>query len=558
MTLTRVVVPVLAAAALLLPNPADACGCFAPPSSVDTVVQAGERIVFAVRNGTVISHVQIQYAGPAQEFGWLLPLPSVPTLKLGSDEVFNELGVRTLPTYDTTTVFACRRPTPTFGCSAPSVSAGTSVEFGSQDAGVRSPVVVQASIGPYEYAVLKADDRVEMLNWLNTNRYFIPTGTDTAVAPYIHPGAYFLALRLRAGANTQDITPVILEYQAQYPMIPLVLTSVGATPNMGVQVYLVGEGRGIPRNYHHVVLNDALLGWMDGSRNYQALVTRAVSEAPGKHAFVTEYAGTSSLMKDVLAPASRFGTEADLATKTDPIDFVQALYNNRFAVDDLLPSPVVRALATQLPVPAGLDPQAFFHQAGYYLTTSYRQSHPDDFANYPPFDAATLAHEIFTSYVAPMRETNALFAEFPTLTRLFTTLSPEDMTVDPVFAFAPGLPDVSRAHAATFSVNCSDAELVTEQGWVVPQSRPGPGPTFDSTPGALRVEVLHEDGSAPEVVVDNTAGITTRFSRREAAKSAQGCAMGDPLSLVGAAALLTFARRRRSFFSASSPARASS
>ena len=72
------------------------------------------------------------------------------------------------------------------------------------------PVVEQDSIGPYDYAVLKADDETAMLQWLADNRYFVPAGTDDAVGPYIHPGAYFLALKLRGGETAGDIAPIVL------------------------------------------------------------------------------------------------------------------------------------------------------------------------------------------------------------------------------------------------------------------------------------------------------------------------------------------------------------
>jgi hypothetical protein len=55
------------------------------------IVQAGERILFAIDSGKVTAHIQIQYAGDADEFGWILPLPSVPTLELGTDELLNQL-----------------------------------------------------------------------------------------------------------------------------------------------------------------------------------------------------------------------------------------------------------------------------------------------------------------------------------------------------------------------------------------------------------------------------------------------------------------------------------
>src|SRR5262249_22691703 len=76
-----------------------ACGCFTPPGPSQPVVQAGERILFALKDGVVTAHIQIQYAGDASDFGWLLPLPSVPDLELGTDELFAQLGRTTQPTY---------------------------------------------------------------------------------------------------------------------------------------------------------------------------------------------------------------------------------------------------------------------------------------------------------------------------------------------------------------------------------------------------------------------------------------------------------------------------
>src|SRR5438874_5536085 len=82
----------LSAGALVLAAPsAQACGCFAPPDPTVPIVQAGERILFAMKDGQVTAHIQIQYAGDAKDFGWLLPLPSVPKLELGTDEVFTQL-----------------------------------------------------------------------------------------------------------------------------------------------------------------------------------------------------------------------------------------------------------------------------------------------------------------------------------------------------------------------------------------------------------------------------------------------------------------------------------
>src|SRR5262249_47827544 len=94
-----------AIALMVAEGAAAACGCFTPPDPTVPVVQAGERILFSVDNGQVTAHIQIQYAGAAGDFGWLLPLPSVPTLELGTDELFNQLINTTQPKYRLTRVY---------------------------------------------------------------------------------------------------------------------------------------------------------------------------------------------------------------------------------------------------------------------------------------------------------------------------------------------------------------------------------------------------------------------------------------------------------------------
>ncbi|MFT3712190.1 MAG: DUF2330 domain-containing protein [Archangium sp.] len=529
---------IVALSCALWSRPADACGCFAPSTTITPVIQAGERIVFAVRDGKVIAHVQIQYSGNASDFGWLLPLPSVPTLKTGSDELFNRLLEETDPVFTTAGNVKCRPIQ--LGCAfAPARLASNRGTDGTVDAG--TVAVKQGSVGPYDFAVLSAADKTAMLKWLNDNRYFIPTGTDSAVDPYINPGAYFLALKLQSDRSAGDVTPIVLEYESSYPMIPITLTSVGATPNMGVQVFMLGQGRGIPRNYAHVTINDALLNWASGVTNYSEIVTRAVGEAPGKHAFVTDYAGPTTPLK---LPFSRFGSEADLAAATTPEAFVAQLKSAQFDRADNFDPLVVSLIVKQLPVPAavGVDANTWVNSLGYYLG-QYRTENPDKFTGYTAtLDAPALAHDIFTQYVKPTREAFALFDEFPKLTRLYTTLNPEDMNVDPVFAFNASLPDVAREHRSIQDFGCGETEVTTEQGWMVK-----PSTKLDGLPAALSIATVPEEGT-PTILTNNIAKIHQKvplLDTSETAAQQQGCSSVDPVSLLSFAALVAFSRRAR-------------
>jgi hypothetical protein len=126
--------------------------------------------------------------------------------------------------------------------------------------------------------------------------------------------------------------------------------------------------------------------------------------------------------------------------------------------------------------PAGIDEARFFSNLGYYLG-DFRTANPQAFTGYRlSFDAPSLAQVMFEKYVTPLRAVNALFAEFPTLTRLYTTLSPQDMTADPVFAFNASLPEVKLEHVAKAVVDCGQMHLETEQGWVVENAAVGAPP----------------------------------------------------------------------------------
>jgi uncharacterized protein (TIGR03382 family) len=541
---------------------AEACGCFVPPDPSVPVVQAGERILFSIESGKVTAHIQIQYAGNAEEFGWLLPLPSVPTLELGTDELFNQLITQTQPKYRLQRRFegdcvfnrVARGP----GGPAPT-SAGSGGGAFEDASGGPTPLVLRDTIGPYDYAVLRADNKDAMLGWLDANRYFVPAGTDGAVGPYIRPGAYFLALKLRSGQSAGDLQPVVVHYSSDLPMIPIVLTSVAAQPNMGIQVWMLGAGRAIPRNYYHTVVNDALIDWGSAGQNYNDVIIRAVGEAPGKHSFVTEYAGSSTVMRNVLNAPGRFGSRAALEQEPDAVAFVNTLSWSGFSFTGQLLSILTR----YIPVPPkmaerGITAATWIGSLSTFLSDDYRRRNPNDFegwagVNYQPVQ---MAAEIWERVVDPTLAAGALFDRLPYLTRLYTTLSPEDMNKDPVFSFNPALRDVPNVHQATLTYFCNvfnsadirttPAHLVTAQGFVVryPYGT-GAGTLVPAAtlPFAAGIEILREEGP-PEVVTDNTALIRRRLSPQSGCSAAGGESGGAGVVVVLLALGLALARRR--------------
>lgn len=519
----------------LVPAAASACGCFASTTTVDPVIQAGERILFARTGNQVTAYVQIKFQGDAKDFGWLVPLPAVPDVKAGTDEVFEVLDEGTRPSFSLTTQpVNCGGGGIAIGCgSARALSGAQQPETVGSD-----PLVLRDTAGPYDYAVLKADSMSELQAWLQTNRFFVPGTSDAALAPYIRPGAFFLALKLRSGQTTGDLRPVVLRYTSDYPMVPLILTSATAIPHMGIQVFVLGAARAVPRNYHHVQLNLFKLDWSTGA-NYGDLVTAAIAEAPDKHAFITEYAGSPSVAFDKLLGEGRFGTQEDLAARSVPSSFVTYLEQHGYAArnTERLSDSLLDLLETQLPYPKALavDRRAFFKNLDGYLDPTYQQQHPAEYAGWPgaSFDPVTLAAAVWAQFAQPVKDADALLHAHSKLTRLFTVLSPEDMTKDPVFGFNAALPDVTAIHSANQGNACDGPAQFTADGTKAASSEL----TIEkkaAMPSAKIIELLPEEGPAEQV---------TRYD--VPAAMGAGCRVADGAFVLGLGALWLVVRRRK-------------
>jgi hypothetical protein len=131
------------------------------------------------------------------------------------------------------------------------------------------------------------------------------------------------------------------------------------------------------------------------------------------------------------------------------------------------------------------------------------------------YDPVALTDEIWERIVTPTLEAGAMFTDHPFMTRLYTLLSPEEMTEDPVFAFNAELPDVSNLHQASMVSTCEDDypfelqledgrryRLKTQADWTARVL-----PSGNGQPAAARVEIIREEGQ-PEIRVDNTKALT--------------------------------------------------
>lgn len=424
---------------------ASACGgFFCATAPID---QSGEKILFLVEGQKLTAYVQIQYQGSAEDFSWVVPVPALPTLSVGSDEIFARLERATQVQYQlqfTNPEGTCK--TPGGGFAVPTMANGAT-----EDRAAGVTVVSQQVVGPYDSAILKADTVAELQEWLTTNNYTIPPRFDEVTKTYVKKDNYFIALRLRRDRDTGDLAPIVFSYNSSEPCVPLILTSIAARPNMPITVYVLGPGRAIPLNYRHVQVNEAMIDWLNGGRNYNDLVTRAVDEGGGR-AFVTDIAVKSSTLQPTLASTYNL---SGMEGATNAWSAVLHLQNQNFPTGPQLQA----VLKRHIPMPDSLQGQV--SETQFYSTLWSYQSQLSQQAMTPE-QALAFKQELDTVFVKPLVTAHEAFGRVPYLTRFYTTMSADEMTVDPILDYNTGLPDVSNIRTAEATILCSP-NLTTQQ-----------------------------------------------------------------------------------------------
>ena len=79
-----------------------------------------------------------------------------------------------------------------------------------------------------------------------------------------------------------------------------------------------------------------------------------------------------------------------------------------------------------------------------------------------PFDSIAFCDALEERIVIPLKEVQDMFNDQRYLTRLYSTISPEEMNRDPLFDFNPDLGDVDNNHTAQATGTCNDSGMVSD------------------------------------------------------------------------------------------------
>jgi hypothetical protein len=534
--LRRVLIGSALTAGSLVPATALACGGFFCNQN-QPVNQAAESIIFADNgDGTTTAVIQIQYQGPSESFSWLLPISSVPDADTGigvaSNLALQRLQSATNPSYSLTTRVegTCKSEGNFSG------SGGSGSNAGGFPVGPGAPtsdgggVTVEASgiVGAFEYTVISLDDSLSdpadaAVEWLGMNGYDVPSGAPALLRPYLEDGLYLLALKLTKGADSGSIRPIVLTYEGSEGSIPVKLTAVAANDDMGVLTWVLGESPAVPKNYLSLELNEARINWFNAASTYNAVVIEAANDAQGQ-GFVTEFAGSTETLASVV-----WTSNDDLgwmSFQSNVYSSFAELFNQAYGQYGTYDG-FWDATRTAVTLPTGLAFEDF-------------KLCPNCYADQVTFSPAGYVAELERSVIRPMKRVQDLIDAHPTLTRMYTTLSAEEMTVDPIFTFNADAAEVSNIHTAERVIECNPSVFQFEAPWRIelangdvvrgtPQdAQTATWPSaLDDLPANSRIVRTSASGSG-KVVEDNAGSITEALASYNEGVPAPAAANSGP------------------------------
>ncbi|MDH5676817.1 MAG: DUF2330 domain-containing protein [Myxococcales bacterium] len=467
---------------------ADACGGFWCSQS-SPVNQTAEQIIFVhdSARGEVTAVIQIQYAGPAEQFAWLLPVPGKPTVSVSSNIAFQNLKQATDPRYQLEVELEgeCNPDEPIFpeaqlastdGVSDPSAGGATGVT-----------VIDEGSVGPYDYVTIELDpslaDAADVaVDWLTINGYDVTDVGPEVLRPYLEEGLNLIAFRLTKGNDSGTIRPVSITYESSLPMIPIRPTRVAAQDDMGVLVYVVSAEQAIPKNYKSLVLNEALVNWFCWQCNYDQVVTAAADESGGQ-GFVTELGAASSDYDTAVFPVDA-AQQWESYSATQFTDGFDAISQARWPFGNWDGFREAVCKATSLPTGVSCD--------------DFGRS-PQVYRDQVTIDVDVFITRLYEDVVKPVMDTQDLILSQRYLTRLYTTMSPEEMTTDPLFDFNADLADVSNIHTAKQIIECSPDLYQWQAPWRI--ELPQGGVIRGEGGGAWPIDVASTELPANQQVV---------------------------------------------------------
>ncbi|MBK7399339.1 MAG: DUF2330 domain-containing protein [Myxococcales bacterium] len=299
------------AAAVSVTDAAQAfCGFYVAPS--DQPLYNDATMVALMREGTrMVISMSNNYKGPAADFAMVVPVPvvlqkeNVRTLPLDLFKKLESLSAPRLVEYwEQDPCYQPPQYAPEMASGAPMAAPPTSMkeDAAPKDYGVK--IEAQFKVGEYEVVVLSAKESDGLESYLLDNKYKIPKGASTALAPYVREQWKFFVAKVDMKKVQTDqqgvatLSPLRFHYESQDFRLPVRLGLLNANGKQDLLMYVIGKNKRYEAANYPNAFIPTNLEVNDGTRKafgpfYAALFDATMVKAGGR-AVVTEYAWETS------------------------------------------------------------------------------------------------------------------------------------------------------------------------------------------------------------------------------------------------------------------------
>lgn len=191
-------------------------GMMVPPKDY-WIQETDQKAVIFYDQGVETMVVSVAFEGNAEDFGWVIPVPSRPEVNKGSDELFTSLEELTGTTYYNDYM----------------VPQGVSTLERSAD---EVTIIETKKVGYYDVTILSSTDEDALTDWLQQNDYNFPSSASYILNSYIQNDWYFVAMQINPKSlGWSDVsqqlreghaTPVVISFPTDNIVYPLKISSV--------------------------------------------------------------------------------------------------------------------------------------------------------------------------------------------------------------------------------------------------------------------------------------------------------------------------------------------
>ncbi len=263
----------------------------------------------------------VRYTGSPSEFAWVLPVKAGARIELSQDAWIAAL--------DASTQTVIQGPTPNCGpapiqntggggggcgfgssdnaASPAGFSAASDADGGAGPAAVQ--VVSESVVGPYDAVTVRSSQGEALGDWLRANGYAVPESIQPTIDAFTNGGFDFNALKLRPGEGVQAMQPVRVVTPGADPYLPLRMVAAGVGANVGIELFILSEGRYHLQNFQDATIDFSKLVWdpYNNVSNYETLASAAMA-ANGGASWLTESSAPADLNTNYFGSYGNYGS----------------------------------------------------------------------------------------------------------------------------------------------------------------------------------------------------------------------------------------------------------